>query len=48
LSARDEWLRERIAESFVDPEPIVAAAEVFRRLREYHAAQLKIRSGTKP
>jgi hypothetical protein len=47
MTAYDEWLREQIAESFDDPEPNVPAAEVFRRLREYHADQLKVRSGTK-
>jgi antitoxin ParD1/3/4 len=39
-AAIDEWLRQRIDEAMADPRPSVPAREVFRRLRDHHAAQL--------
>jgi antitoxin ParD1/3/4 len=40
-AALDEWVRQRIDEAFIDPRPNLPAAEVFKRLRERHAARLK-------
>ena len=41
----DEWLRRRIEEAFADPRPSIPAREVFKRLREHHAEQVKANSG---
>jgi antitoxin ParD1/3/4 len=35
------WLRQRVDEAFADPRPNVPAHEVFGRLREHHARQMK-------
>lgn len=40
-AALDEWMRQRIDEALSDPRPNVPAADVFKRLREHHAARLK-------
>lgn len=40
-AALDEWVRQRIDEAFIDPRPNLPAAEVFKRLREHHAARVK-------
>jgi hypothetical protein len=43
LSGRDRahWLKEEIEEAFVDPAPSMPIRDVFRRLRAYHAEQVK-------
>lgn len=40
-AAVDEWLRQRVEESFADGEPTVPAGDVFRRLRAHHAKRAK-------
>ena len=40
-NAVEEWLRRRVDEAFADSRPNVPAAKVFKRLRTYHAAQVK-------
>jgi antitoxin ParD1/3/4 len=40
-AALDEWLRQRVDEAFADPRPNIPATDVFSRLREHHAEQLK-------
>jgi antitoxin ParD1/3/4 len=40
-AALDDWLQHRIDEALADPRPDVPVREVFRRLREYHAATAK-------
>jgi antitoxin ParD1/3/4 len=35
------WLRQRVDEAFADPRPNVPAQEVFGRLRDHHARQMK-------
>jgi antitoxin ParD1/3/4 len=40
-SALNEWLRRRVDEAFADPRPNLPAREVFQRLREHHAEQVK-------
>lgn len=40
-SAVDGWLRQKVEEAFTDPAPSVPARDVFRRLREHHAAGSK-------
>jgi antitoxin ParD1/3/4 len=40
-AAVGEWLRQRVDEAFADPRPNVPAREVFKRLREHHAARGK-------
>jgi antitoxin ParD1/3/4 len=42
-AALDEWLRQRVDEAFADPRPNMPASDVFRRLRDHHAEQLKKR-----
>jgi hypothetical protein len=34
-------LKQRVEEAFADPRPNVPAADVFKRLRAYHAQQVK-------
>jgi antitoxin ParD1/3/4 len=40
-AALDEWLRQRVNEAFADPRPSSPARDVFKRLRGYHARQMK-------
>jgi len=40
-AAVNDWLRQRVDEAFADPRPNVPAREVFKRLRAYHARQVK-------
>jgi antitoxin ParD1/3/4 len=40
-AAVTEWLRQRVDEAFADPRPRVPAREVFKRLRDHHARQVK-------
>jgi antitoxin ParD1/3/4 len=40
-AAVDEWLRQRVDEAFADPRPNAPARDVFKRLRAYHAEQVK-------
>lgn len=39
--AVNDWLRRRVDEAFADPRPNVPARQVFKRLRAYHARQVK-------
>ena len=39
--AINNWLRQRVDEAFADPRPNVHAQDVFSRLREHHAEQMK-------
>jgi antitoxin ParD1/3/4 len=39
--AINEWLRQRVDDAFADPRPNVPAQDVFSRLREHHAKQMK-------
>lgn len=41
--AVNDWLRHKVEESLADPRPSVPADKVFKRLRAYHAEQLKAR-----
>jgi antitoxin ParD1/3/4 len=36
-AAIDDWLRQRVEESFADPRPNTPAEDVFKRLRKLHA-----------
>lgn len=40
-AAIDDWLRQRVDESLADPRPDVPAREVFKRLRDHHAEQVR-------
>jgi antitoxin ParD1/3/4 len=40
-AALRDWMRKRIDESLADPRPNISAGTVFKRLRAYHARQLK-------
>lgn len=40
-AALDDWLRQRVDEALADPRPGIPAREVFKRLRDHHADQLK-------
>jgi antitoxin ParD1/3/4 len=40
-AALNDWMRKRIDESLADPRPNIPARTVFKRLRNYHARQLK-------
>jgi antitoxin ParD1/3/4 len=40
-AALTDWLRQRVDEAFADAQPNVPAREVFKRLREHHAEQVK-------
>jgi antitoxin ParD1/3/4 len=40
-SAVDCWLRQQVDAAFADPRPDVPARDVFKRLRKYHAQQIK-------
>jgi antitoxin ParD1/3/4 len=40
-AAVSEWLRRRVDEAFADPRPNVPARDVFKMLREHHAARGK-------
>jgi antitoxin ParD1/3/4 len=40
-NAVNDWLRRRVDEAFADPRPNVPAKEVFKRLNDYHAEQMK-------
>jgi antitoxin ParD1/3/4 len=40
-AALNEWMRRRVEEAFTDSRPNVPAREVFKRLREHHAGQVK-------
>ena len=40
-AAVNDWLRQRVDEAFADPRPNAPAREVFKRLRAYHARQVK-------
>jgi len=40
-AALDDWLRQRVDESFADPRPSVPAREVFKRLRGHHAERVR-------
>jgi antitoxin ParD1/3/4 len=42
-AAVTDWLQQRVEESLADPRPNRPAREVFARLREHHAQQLKSR-----
>jgi antitoxin ParD1/3/4 len=42
--ALDEMWRRKIQEAYDDPRPSIPAADVFRELREHHAARVKARS----
>jgi antitoxin ParD1/3/4 len=44
-AAVGEWLRQRVDEAFADPRPSIPARDVFKKLREHHAARGK--AGTK-
>ncbi len=46
-AALNEWMRQRVEEAFADARPDVPAREVFRRLREHHAEQVKIKRNAK-
>jgi len=37
-AAIDDWLRQRVDESFADPRPNVPAGDVFKRIRKLHSA----------
>jgi hypothetical protein len=37
----NDWLRRCVEAAFADPRPNVAAREVFQRLRDNHAKQMK-------
>jgi antitoxin ParD1/3/4 len=39
----EELWREKVQEAYADPRPSIPAAEVFRELREHHAARSKER-----
>jgi antitoxin ParD1/3/4 len=40
-AAISEWLRQRVDEAFADPRPNIPARDVFKRLREHHAARMR-------
>ena len=40
-AAVSEWLRQRVDEAFADPRPNIPARDVFKRLREHHAARMR-------
>lgn len=40
-AAVDDWLRQRVDEALADPRPDIPASRVFKRLRDYHARQVK-------
>jgi antitoxin ParD1/3/4 len=40
-AAVSEWLRQRVDEAFADPRPNIPARDVFKKLREHHAARAK-------
>jgi len=44
-TAVNEWLKQKVDESFADPAPSKPARDVFRRLRAYHDEQAKVDSG---
>lgn len=46
-AAVNEWLRQRVDEAFADQRTNIPARDVFRRLRRYHARQVKSKSGEK-
>jgi antitoxin ParD1/3/4 len=46
-AAVDDWLRQRVEEAFADPRPNIPAREVFKRLRAYHAEQVKAAANEK-
>jgi antitoxin ParD1/3/4 len=40
-AALNDWLRQRVDEAFADPRPNLPARQVFKRLRDHHAQQVK-------
>jgi antitoxin ParD1/3/4 len=46
-AALNEWLGQRVDEAFADPRPNLPARDVFKRLRNYHAEQVKARRNEK-
>ena len=42
--ALDEIWRRKIEEAYADPRPSIPAEDVFRQLREHHAARMKARA----
>lgn len=43
--ALNDYMRRKIQESLDDPRPDIPAEEVFRKLREHHAARMKTLGG---
>jgi len=41
------WLRQRVDEALADPGPNVPAGDVFKRLRQHHARQVRARRNAK-
>jgi hypothetical protein len=46
-SALNDWLRQRVNAAFADPRPSVPVRAVFKRLREYHARQVRTKRNEK-
>lgn len=46
-AAVDDWLRQRVDESFADRQPDIPARKVFKELRDHHAARAKARRNAK-
>jgi antitoxin ParD1/3/4 len=46
-AAVNDWLQQRVTEAFADPRPSRPARDVFRRLRQHHARQVKAASNGK-
>jgi antitoxin ParD1/3/4 len=43
-NAVNDWMRQRVDESFADPRSSVPSRDVFSRLREHHAERMKAES----
>lgn len=46
-TAVGDWMRRQVEEAFADPRPNVAARAVFKRLRSYHARNVRAKRNEK-